>query len=61
MKIEIEKNGEKITLTNKSIDNYNFVDVIIGNESVTVAIDELYSAIKGFYTLKELHEDKNSV
>lgn len=54
MKIEIKCGDQIVTLDNDFLDNDNFIDLVIdGKHEVTVPIDELYSAILAFQTLKD--------
>jgi len=54
MKIEIKCDETKLWLSNDMLDNSNFVDLWYGqDEEITVPIDELYSAILAFKTLKD--------
>jgi hypothetical protein len=41
-----------VTLTNESLNNDNFVDLVVGEIEVTVPIDELVSALIAFERLR---------
>lgn len=58
MKIEINDNEEKLILSNEDLDNLNFVDILIGGESITVPIDELFSAVFAFNKQRILQEER---
>lgn len=62
MRIEITGDGvkkeEKIILTNDSLDNYNFVDIVTKDNEITVDIEELFSAVLAFHTLKRMNKER---
>lgn len=54
MKIEINCSGQVLSLDDSQLDNSNYVDLVIdGKYEITTPIDELYSAVVAFKTLKD--------
>lgn len=56
---DIDSTSEEIdiTLTSEQIDNENFVDMVIGEETYTVNVEDLYDAMKLFMERKVREED----
>lgn len=52
MIIRLKCDDAEITLTNESLNNDNFVDLVVGEIEVTVPIDELVSALMAFERLR---------
>lgn len=48
MKIEIKDGNESLIITDETLDNDNFVDVIIAGVERTVSLDDLLGAIIAF-------------
>ena len=52
MQIKIQIDGfekeEEMVLTDEDLDNPNFVDILIGANSYTVPVDELWIAVTAF-------------
>ena len=62
MRIEINKNKELlVAVSNEDLNNDNFVDLEFGDESVTVSLDDLFSAFIAFDSLRSrrLSRDKD--
>lgn len=54
---DLKEDPVDFVITNESLDNYNFVDIQIGTESVTVPIVELFSALTAFKNQREIERE----
>lgn len=52
IKGESEKGAEKIIITNNHLDNYNYIELIINKNVITLPVSELYRALESFNNLK---------
>lgn len=52
MIIRLKCDDTEVALTNESLNNDNFVDLVVGDIEVTVPIDELVSALMAFERLR---------
>jgi hypothetical protein len=51
-------NEPEVVLTNNHLDNYNYVELVIGNSETTVPLDELLSAVMAFQTYRNFYGSK---
>ncbi len=65
MKIIITAEGEHQTenliLTDEEINNDNFVEVVVGKDTLLVPIEELYAAAGMFYELRRRRLEQESI
>jgi hypothetical protein len=51
--VEGEKDKEEMILTDDELDNWNFVEMIVGDSGYIVSVDDLYEAILTFKRRKD--------
>lgn len=64
MQINIQVEGfdktESLVLTNEDLDNANFVDLVVGEESYTCPVDELLAALLAFNDIRLDQLERNA-
>lgn len=51
---ETEQGREEITLSDKYLNNNNYIDLIIDDKEYTIHLESLYQAVNAFHKTKKL-------